>query len=276
MKTNLILILIASLFTLSCASTTEEGAVGVHRKQYLSGVSSEQILAESEKGYAQTKAEAQKKGVLDKNPSQVQRVNTIAKKLIPFVPIFRKEALGWPWEVHVITSEELNAYCMPGGKMMFYSGIIEKLQLTDGEIAAIMGHEMAHALREHGRERMAEQIATQVGTQLGVGALVLSGVIDQKYAGVAAVGASAFTALFLSLPHSRTQESEADTIGVELMARAGYDPRDALSLWKKMGAQGGSKPPEILSTHPTDNTRLSHISSLLPKVLPLFEATKSK
>lgn len=160
--------------------------------------------------------------------------------------------------------------------MMFYSGIIEKLQLTDGEIAAIMGHEMAHALREHGRERMAEQIAAQMGTQLGVGALVLTGVIDQKYAGVAAVGASAFTTLFLSLPHGRTQESEADTIGVELMARAGYDPREALSLWKKMGAQGGSKPPEILSTHPTDTTRLSHINSLLPKVLPLYEATQKK
>lgn len=276
MKTNLILLLIAGLFTLSCASSTEEGATGVSRKQYLAGVSSEQILAESEKGYAQTKADAQKKGVLDKNPAQVQRVNTIAKKLIPFVPIFRKEAVNWPWEVHVITSPELNAYCMPGGKMMFYSGIIEKLQLTDSEIAAIMGHEMAHALREHGRERIAEQIATQMGTQLGVGALVMTGVIDQKYAGVAAVGASALTTLVLSLPHSRTQESEADTMGVELMARAGYDPREALSLWKKMGSQGGSKPPEILSTHPTDTTRLDHISSLLPKVLPLYEAAKGK
>jgi predicted Zn-dependent protease len=276
MKTNAILLLITSLFTLSCATTTEEGAVGVNRKQYLSGVSSEQILAASEKSYAETKADAQKKGILDKNHSQVARVTTIAKKLIPFTPIFRKDALSWPWEVHVITSPELNAYCMPGGKMIFYSGIIEKLQLTDGEIAAIMGHEMSHALREHGRERMAEQLAGQVGTQAVVAGLVLGGVIDPKYAGVASVGASAMTTLIISLPHSRTQESEADTMGVELMARAGYDPREALNLWKKMGVQGGSKPPEILSTHPADATRLDHIASLLPKVMPLYEAAKGK
>lgn len=274
MKTQIFAILSASFIVISCATSTEQGAVGVTRKQYLSGVSSEQIMAESEKGYAQTKADAQKKGLLNKNSSQYQRVVAISKRLIPHIPVFRKDAAAWPWEVNIITNPEINAYCMPGGKMMFYTGIIEKLQLTDGEIAAIMGHEMAHALREHGRERLSEQMLQQGLTQGGVAVLVATGVIDQKYAGVAAVGASAFTTLFISLPHGRTQESESDTIGVELMARAGYDPREALSLWKKMGSQGGSKPPEILSTHPTDNTRLQHISSLLPKVLPLYEQAK--
>lgn len=274
---SIIFIIIASFLTLSCATSTDQGAVGVDRKQYLSGVSSEEVLKESEKGYAETKADAQKKGLLDKNPAELQRVSAIAKRLIPYTAIFRKDALSWPWEVHVITSQEVNAYCMPGGKIMFYSGIIEKLQLTDGEIAAVMGHEMSHALREHGRERMSEQMLSQGITQGGLAVLVATGVINPKYAGVAAVGTSAFTSLFISLPHSRTQESEADTMGVELMARAGYDPHEALNLWKKMGAMGGSKPPEMLSTHPTDSTRLDHIASLLPKVMPLYEqASKPK
>ncbi|MGZ3804205.1 MAG: M48 family metallopeptidase [Pseudobdellovibrionaceae bacterium] len=276
MKKNIIYLLIASFLPLSCATTTEEGAVGIHRKQYLSGVSSEEIMQESEKSYAQTKQEAQKKGLLDKNPSQAQRVATIAKRLIPLTTIFRKDALSWPWESHVITSPELNAYCMPGGKIIFYSGLIEKLQLTDGEIAAIMGHEISHALREHGRERISEQMLEQGIAQGGLAVLVATGVVKPKYAGVASVGVSAFTALFISLPHNRTQESEADTMGVELMARAGYDPREALNLWRKMASQGGSKPPELLSTHPTDSARLEHIETLLQKVMPLYEQAKGK
>lgn len=268
--TNAALLTMTSAALLSCATTTEEGSVGVHRKQLLV-VSSEEMMAVSEKGYAQTKQEAQAKGALDKNPSQAQRVVAISKRIIPQTVVFRKDALSWPWEVHVITSDELNAYCMPGGKIIFYSGIIEKLSLSDGEIAAIMGHEIAHALREHGRERMSEQIAQQMVGQVGIGALILSGVIDPKYAGAASAATSAATAVFISLPHGRNQESEADTIGVELMARAGYDPHEALTLWKKMAALGGSKPPEILSTHPADDTRFAHIESLLPKVMPLYQ-----
>jgi len=256
-------IFIFSGFLLSCATTTDEGSVGVKRTQFLQGASSDQIRAEAAKSYEQTKQDAQKKGQLDKNPSELQRVVAVSKRLIPQTAIFRKDALGWAWEVHVITSPELNAYCMPGGKIIFYSDIIEKLNLTDGEIAAIMGHEMSHALREHGRERISEAMAEQVG----LGVLVATGVVKPQYAGVAAMAAS----VFYDLPHSRTQESEADTMGVELMARAGYDPRDALNLWKKMGSMGGSKPPEILSTHPADQVRLNHIASLLPTVLPLYE-----
>jgi predicted Zn-dependent protease len=272
MRTTLkiLFILASQIVFLSCATTTEQGATGVTRSQYLT-VSSDEMMRESEKSYAETKAAAAKKGILDKDPAQVQRVVAISKKLIPQTVIFRKDSLSWPWEVHVITSPEVNAYCMPGGKIIFYSGIIEKLKMTDGEIAAVMGHEISHALREHGRERMSREQTTQGILQGGLAALVLTGVVDPKYAGVAAVGGSAFTTLFLSLPNNREQESEADTMGVELMARAGYDPHEAMSLWRKMGALGGSKPPQFLSTHPADETRLHHIESLLPKVMPLYE-----
>lgn len=254
------------LFLSSCASTTEEGAVNADRRQLLL-VPNNQVLAASAQAYEQTKAEARKKGTLDKNADQLQRLQTIAKHLIPYTAVFRKDAPGWAWEVHVIADPTVNAYCMPGGKIMFYSGIIEKLNMTDGEIAAVMGHEIAHALREHGRERMSQALVQQ--GLLGV--LVATGKVNEKYAGPLALAAN----LAVALPHSRGQESEADDIGLELMARAGYEPREAANLWRKMAAQGGGKPPEFLSTHPADASRIRRIESLLPRVTPLYEAAKT-
>lgn len=246
----------------SCVSTTEGGQIGLNRKQLLL-VSSSEIEAQSGKAYEQVKKEAQQKGILDQNVNQLNRVKKIAQRIIPNVKTFREDALKWKWEVHVQTSDELNAYCMPGGKIMFYTGIIDKLSLTDNEIAAIMGHEMAHALREHGRERMSEQIIKMGLLQLGV----KSGVINENYAGALV----ALSEVMIGLPHNRGQESEADIVGLELMARSGFDPREAISLWRKMSSSGGAKPPEFMSTHPSDETRIKNIQSRLSRVMPIYE-----
>lgn len=257
------LVLVLALAGCESVATTQPGAVGVDRKQTMM-VSSQEIDQAAAGEYRKVIAAAQQKGVLDRNPQHVQRVRTVAQRLIPHTAAFRKDAPGWAWETHVIQENQLNAWAMPGGKMVVYSGLIEKLQLTDDELAAIMGHEIAHSLREHARERVSRQMATGLGVGIA-GAVLGLGQVGQDLAGM--VAQATFT-----LPNSRGNEVEADRIGVELAARAGYDPYAAVRLWQKMGqASGGGRGPEFLSTHPSPENRLADLKVYADRVMPLYQ-----
>lgn len=200
-------ILASALAITGCSSSTLTSTSGVDRKQLLL-VSDGEINALSAQSYQQTLNQAKSQGVLNTNTAQYQRLQRIANKLIPQAKHLRPEAASWKWEVNLLKSDQLNAYCAPGGKIMFYTGIIDRLKLTDDEIAAIMGHEMAHALREHGRENVSRQYAQQTGLSLIASIAGLSQGQAELANLVGQVG--------LSLPNSRTQETEADILGLEL------------------------------------------------------------
>jgi predicted Zn-dependent protease len=258
---------VAALAIVGCASveTTKPGMVGVDRQQSML-VSSEQVTKAATEEYGKMMAQAKEKGLLDRNAAQVQRVRSITTRLALQTSEFRPDARGWPWEVHVISSKELNAWCMPGGKMAVYTGLIEQLDLSDAELAAVMGHEIAHALREHARERISQQMAT--GVAVGVAAAVL---------GVGQVGADLggmLANVMFNLPNSRTHEQEADRIGVELAARAGFDPRGAVTVWQKMAKAASGGPPEFLSTHPSPENRIKDLEGYAQRVMPLYEAAR--
>jgi predicted Zn-dependent protease len=260
---------IAALFSLvlavGCASvqTTESGTVGVDRKQTMSAlVSEEDINKGAAQAYAQVLDEARRKGTLNRNAAHVTRVRTVAQRIIPQTATFRPDARSWQWEVNVIESPEVNAWAMPGGKIAFYSGIIDRLQLSDDEIAAIMGHEIAHALREHGRERASRA----VNQSIAVGVIGAATGVGQGTMDLAQLALEVTT----NLPNSREQEIEADRIGVELAARAGYNPHAAVTLWQKMEQVSQGGPPAWLSTHPSREARQRDLAVYAEKVMPLY------
>ena len=215
--------------------------------------------------YDQLKRKAAEKQALgpDDHP-QVKHLRAIAARMIPFVGRFNPRAAKWQWEVNLIGSKQINAFCMPGGKIVFYTGILDTLKLTDDEVAMVMGHEIAHALREHTRERMAKNQMTQLGASL-LGELVGGG----RYTGAFQLGGN-----LLSLKFSRDDESEADIAGLDLAARAGFDPRAAVTLWQKMAAANSRAPLEFLSTHPAGENRIKEIQGHLPAVMPLYEKAR--
>ena len=260
------LLVSAALQLSGCATTTQPGAVGAERKQLLL-VSSEDVDKMSAQSYAKLTKEAASKQALNTDPELTQRVRTIAARIEPQTGVFRRDAPKWNWEVNVLSSEELNAFCMAGGKIVFYSGLITTLGLSDDEIAVVMGHEIAHALREHSREQLSQAMAAQ--TMIGVTSALLG-----LGAGTSEMANTAYDAV-IATKFSRVDESEADRIGLELTARAGYDPRAGVSLWQKMmKANQGGKQAEFLSTHPAEANRVKQIESLLPTVMPLYEAAR--
>ena len=209
---------------------------------------------------------SEKKALAGKDNPQLLRLRAIAAKIIPHALQWNPRASNWQWEVNLIGSKQINAYCMPGGKIAFYTGILDQLKLTDDEVAMVMGHEIAHALREHARERMGKSAATNIGASLLTQLLGL-GQIGQTVTN--------YGAQLLTLQFSRDNESEADLVGMELAARAGYDPRAGVTLWQKMSAANKGAPPQWLSTHPSGTTRIGDIEANLPKVMPLYERAKT-
>jgi Zn-dependent protease with chaperone function len=207
------------------------------------------------------RAAQSKSALAPQDHPQVVRLHAISQKIIPHVAKWNEDAKSWKWEVNVIDSPQVNAFCMPGGKIAFFFGILEKLKLTDDEVAMVMGHEMAHALREHARARLAKTRLTGLGAQA---LITLLGLGDLGQAGLGA------GAQLLTLRFSRRDESEADLIGMELAARAGYDPRAGITLWQKMSSAAKRAPPQWLSTHPASARRVADMKSQMDRVLPLY------
>jgi len=261
-------LLLAGVATLGAVSIqtpawAREG-VDVGKKSVFAGlVPAEKLEAAADQQYLQLASDAKQKGALvdDKNP-QVIRLRSIAARIIPFSYEWNKRAKDWKWQVVLLDSKELNAFCMPGGKIAFYTGILDQLKMTDDEVAMVMGHEVAHALREHARERMGKTSATKIGASLFSSLLGLGQVGDS----LLNMGGQ-----LLTLKFSREDESEADLIGMELGARAGYDPRAGISLWEKMSAANKGAPLQWLSTHPASGTRIKDMQASMGKVMPLYD-----
>lgn len=216
--------------------------------------------------YTQVLAEARAKGALapDDYP-QLQRLRGIAQKLIPHTAPWNPRSRGWQWQVNLIGSKQINAWCMPGGKIAFYTGILDQLKLTDDEAAMIMGHEMAHALREHARERLAKSQATSLGLSIASQLLGLGSLGD---------AAANLGTQLLTLKYSRDDETESDLVGLEIAARGGFKPEASVSLWQKMQAASGNGSPSFLSTHPSGVNRIQELQANLPKVQQLYEQAR--
>ncbi|MEP0203946.1 MAG: M48 family metallopeptidase [Halioglobus sp.] len=246
-------VLLMSVGLLSACATSPTG-----RSQFML-ISPDAAIVESKTAYLSTVGELESDNKLVDDPRLTDRVATITGRLVTEAITLYPSSRDWEWSVAIIDGPEtVNAWCMAGGRMAVYTGLFDKLDLTDDEFAQIMGHEISHALANHTAERMSRAMATTLG-------VVAIGVAADNH-GAALVGAAAAAKVALELPNSRTAESEADTIGIELATLAGYKPEAAVTLWQKMGAQSKGGPPEFLSTHPAPGNRQAALASLVPEM----------
>ena len=261
-------LLAAALGLPSIALAQREGVDVGGNSGFAQLVPADEIEASAAKQYTEILLQAASKKALGAaDHAQVIRLRRIAQRLIPFTNEWNPRAKTWKWEVNLIGSKQINAFCMPGGKIAFYTGILDQLKLTDDEVAMIMGHEMAHALREHARARIAKSQGT--GTLLSLGAQLLG--LGQLGDVAANVGTQ-----LLTLRFSREDETDADLVGLELAARGGYNPQAAVSLWQKMAqAGGGASGPSFLSTHPSGPERIQQLQANVPKVQGLYQRARS-
>jgi len=242
------------------------------RDQFLL-VSDSTAVSQSAAAYTQMMADLGKKKQIETGTARADKVKEMTDRLVKQAVRVRPDSAKWAWEVQVINDPKtVNAFCMAGGKMAIYTGMWDKLKATDDEIAQVMGHEIAHALADHTRERMSIAMTSAVATTAA--AIAIGSRDNGPGAGLALTGAQLAAVLAIQLPNSRDSESEADQIGIELAARAGYDPKAAVTLWEKMGKEGGG-PPEFLSTHPTPQNRSARLAELGKQVMPLYLAAKA-
>jgi predicted Zn-dependent protease len=255
----------------ACSSSSRQGPIDGVRVGDSSSlkdmVPASQLEASATRQYNAMKQKAAEKNALapDSHP-QVIRLRAIAKKILPHAYAWNPESQAWKWEVNLFISDQVNAFCMPGGKIAFYTGIIEKLNLNDDEVATVMGHEIAHALREHARDRIAKAQLSNLG------ASVLSSALGLGNLGGQALGQGL---QILGLSFSRADERDADLVGMDIAARAGYDPRAGISLWQKMGQLSKDKQPEWLSTHPSGDSRIYEIQRNINEALFLYARAKN-
>lgn len=252
------------LFGLALSACVSNPITG---RQQAMVVSDDQAAIESSKSYNQLIGEAGKNKTLDEDPAQLARIKAITDPLVREAIALRPNTGAWSWDVHVLQSDEVNAWCMAGGKMAIYTGLLSKLNPSDDEIAAVMGHEISHALLSHQAEKLSRTRMQQVGVSAGVLAGTLFGM---NLSGLAPI-ANSVADVGLQLPNSREAETEADTVGLQLAAKAGYNPEAAVTLWTKMLQVEGASVPEWLSTHPDTRTRLAHVKDEASKLMPVYE-----